>query len=201
MAHAGVEAARRKFLARVHEPHRPGGGVPAAGRARAAPHSGPGAEGRGHRWQPFRVALSEPAKAYLLAEGWDARYGARHLKRAIERSLVHPMSALVASSQVRPGDSIQVEFDEGERRLLFFKDAEGAELPPPRLRRPPGSPGPPRLRRARAAALLVRKPLVELGIAEFLEEARDPLHEEIDQLAALLGASPGGISHAGVVAD
>jgi ATP-dependent Clp protease ATP-binding subunit ClpA len=75
---------------------------------------------------PFAFTLSDTAKDYLLEEGADLRYGARHLKRAVERSLVHPMSNLVASGQVREGDRILVDFDDEARRLLFYKDAESA---------------------------------------------------------------------------
>ena len=53
------------------------------------------------------------------------KYGARHLKRAIERLLVQPMSNLIATDQVRGGDWIRVDFDESQRSLTFFKEAEG----------------------------------------------------------------------------
>ena len=49
---------------------------------------------------PFVISVGEPAKDFLLAEGTDLKYGARHLKRAIDRHLVHPLSNLMASSQV-----------------------------------------------------------------------------------------------------
>ena len=49
-------------------------------------------------------ALSEEAKAFLLREGTDERYGARHLKRALERHLVQPISNLMATGQAQGGD-------------------------------------------------------------------------------------------------
>jgi hypothetical protein len=52
------------------------------------------------------------------------KYGARHLKRAIDRGLVHPLSNLIATEQVRGGDLIRVDFDAGLSRLTFFKEAE-----------------------------------------------------------------------------
>jgi len=73
---------------------------------------------------PFVVSVTEPAKDFLLSEGTDLKYGARHLKRAIDRHLVHPLSNLIASSQVRGGDLIRVDLDEERSRLSFFKDAE-----------------------------------------------------------------------------
>ena len=73
---------------------------------------------------PFVISVTEPAKDFLLSEGTDLKYGARHLKRAIDRHLVHPLSNLIASSQVRGGDLIRVDLDEERSRLSFFKDAE-----------------------------------------------------------------------------
>src|SRR5207244_2820494 len=73
---------------------------------------------------PFVFALTEEAKDYLLQEGTDMKYGARHLKRAIDRSLVHPLSNLIATDQIRGGDLIRVDFDTAQSRMTFFKEAE-----------------------------------------------------------------------------
>jgi len=73
---------------------------------------------------PFGFSLTDGAKEYVLREGTDLKYGARHLKRAIERSLVHPMSNLIATAQVRTGDLIKIDFDPGLNRIIFFKEAE-----------------------------------------------------------------------------
>jgi ATP-dependent Clp protease ATP-binding subunit ClpB len=73
----------------------------------------------------FVFTLSDSSKDFLLAEGTDMKYGARHLKRAIERLLVQPMSNLIATDQVRGGDWIRVDFDNSSRALSFAKEAEG----------------------------------------------------------------------------
>ena len=73
----------------------------------------------------FAFTLSAEARAYLLEEGTDLKYGARHLKRAIERSLVHQLSNLIASGQIHGGDLIRVDFDPEFRILCFDKEAEG----------------------------------------------------------------------------
>ncbi|PWU01759.1 MAG: ATP-dependent Clp protease ATP-binding subunit [Terriglobia bacterium] len=73
---------------------------------------------------PFVFSLTDPAREYLLREGTDVKYGARHLKRAIERNLVHPLSNLIATDQVRGGDLIRVDFDDSQTCLTFFKEAE-----------------------------------------------------------------------------
>jgi ATP-dependent Clp protease ATP-binding subunit ClpB len=73
---------------------------------------------------PFVFNVTEPAKDFLLREGTDLKYGARHLKRTIERSLVHPLSNLIASGQVHNGDLIQIDFDCEMGILTFTKEAE-----------------------------------------------------------------------------
>src|SRR6266481_3146556 len=69
-------------------------------------------------------SLTEAAKDYLLREGTDMKYGARHLKRAIDRSLIHSMSNLMATGQVRRGDFVTVGFDSGANDLTFIREAE-----------------------------------------------------------------------------
>jgi ATP-dependent Clp protease ATP-binding subunit ClpB len=73
---------------------------------------------------PFVMNLTEPARGFLLSEGTDLKYGARHLKRAIERTLVHPLSNLIASDQIRAGDLVSVDYDAETVSLTFTKEAE-----------------------------------------------------------------------------
>src|SRR5579871_4192306 len=73
----------------------------------------------------FVFKTTDGAKNFLLQEGTDLKYGARHLKRAIERLLVQPMSNLIATEQVRGGDCVQVDFDTEHNTLSFVKEAEG----------------------------------------------------------------------------
>ena len=73
---------------------------------------------------PFVFSVTETAKEHLLHEGTDMKYGARHLKRTIDRSLVHPMSNLIATQQVRGGDLIKVDFDSDSSQMVFSKEAE-----------------------------------------------------------------------------
>ncbi len=69
----------------------------------------------------FVFECSVPAKEFLLNEGIDLKYGARHLKRAIERFLVYPLSNLVATEQVETGDFVLVDFDTEKGALIFTK--------------------------------------------------------------------------------
>jgi ATP-dependent Clp protease ATP-binding subunit ClpB len=73
----------------------------------------------------FVFSASNPAKELLLREGTDAKYGARHLKRAIERLLVQPMSNLIATEQVRGGDCIRIDSNTSRDRLKFVRELEG----------------------------------------------------------------------------
>jgi ATP-dependent Clp protease ATP-binding subunit ClpA len=76
-------------------------------------------EGAGER---FVFKLTDDAKEFLLAEGIEYRYGARHLKRAIERFLVNPLANLSATRQVRLGDVVVVDVNAGDQKLSFFLD-------------------------------------------------------------------------------
>jgi ATP-dependent Clp protease ATP-binding subunit ClpB len=72
--------------------------------------------------KPFLVNVTDSARAFLLVEGTDFRYGARHLKRAIERLLVQPLSNLMASGQIHRDDCIRVSHEEGSAALLFCRE-------------------------------------------------------------------------------
>lgn len=69
----------------------------------------------------FIFECSNAAKEFLLGEGIDLKYGARHLKRSIERFLVYPLSNLVATQQVETGDFVLVDFDKSKGQLNFTK--------------------------------------------------------------------------------
>jgi len=75
----------------------------------------------------FVFNCTSKVKGFLLDEGTDPKYGARHLKRAIERHLVFPLANLVATGQVKLGDFIRVDL--GSEGLMFVKEAEGAMVP------------------------------------------------------------------------
>jgi len=76
----------------------------------------------------FVFRVTDPAKQHLLVQGTHIEYGARHLKRAIERLLVQPLSNLVATDQICSGDLVRVDYDESPGQLSFSKEAEGLEV-------------------------------------------------------------------------
>jgi ATP-dependent Clp protease ATP-binding subunit ClpB len=76
----------------------------------------------------FVFNCASGVKQFLLREGTDLKYGARHLKRAIERHVVFPMANLVATGQVKLGDLVRIDLD-AQGRMTFVKEAEGALVP------------------------------------------------------------------------
>lgn len=81
----------------------------------------------------FVFRCTDAAKDMLLKEGIDLKYGARHLKRAIERFLVYPLSNLVATEQVGLGDLVNVDLNEANGKLVFSKRSGGALIQEPEL--------------------------------------------------------------------
>ncbi len=70
--------------------------------------------------------VNDGAKDFLLKEGADERYGARHLKRAVERNLVQPMANIIATGQAQSGDRLIVDFDPERLRLVFLRESREA---------------------------------------------------------------------------
>jgi ATP-dependent Clp protease ATP-binding subunit ClpB len=77
----------------------------------------------------FLFRVTPAAREFLLVEGTDLKYGARHLKRAIERYVVYPLASLLATEQVSLGDVLSIDWDPAARVLVFLKEAEGALIP------------------------------------------------------------------------
>src|ERR1700737_1474834 len=79
--------------------------------------------------EQFLFQVTGPAREFLLHEGTDQRYGARHLKRAIDRHVVHPLANLLATDQVHLGDLICIDWDHSQERLTFTREGEDAAIP------------------------------------------------------------------------
>jgi ATP-dependent Clp protease ATP-binding subunit ClpB len=73
---------------------------------------------------PFSFRVTSEGREFLLQEGTDQRYGARHLKRAIERYLVSPVARLLATAQVQRGDVLLIDRQPSEKGLAFRRDKE-----------------------------------------------------------------------------
>jgi ATP-dependent Clp protease ATP-binding subunit ClpA len=75
----------------------------------------------------FVFSCTAGVKKFLLDEGTDPKYGARHLKRAIEKNVVFPLANLVATGQVKLGDFVRIDMTDSG--MAFVKEAEGALVP------------------------------------------------------------------------
>jgi ATP-dependent Clp protease ATP-binding subunit ClpB len=81
----------------------------------------------------FLFRVTTPGKEFLLQEGTDQRYGARHLKRSIERHVVYPLANLLATEQVHLGDLVCIDWDQTQDRLTFVREGENLAMPARRL--------------------------------------------------------------------
>jgi ATP-dependent Clp protease ATP-binding subunit ClpB len=70
------------------------------------------------------VELTEPAKDFLVREGYDPVYGARPLKRALQRFLLDPLARRVLEGAFGEGDTVQV--DVSGDALAFAKKGQPA---------------------------------------------------------------------------
>jgi ATP-dependent Clp protease ATP-binding subunit ClpA len=81
----------------------------------------------------FLFRVTGLAKEFLLQEGTDQRYGARHLKRAIERHVVYPLANLLATEQIHLGDLVCIDRDREQDQLTFIREGENLAMPARRL--------------------------------------------------------------------
>jgi ATP-dependent Clp protease ATP-binding subunit ClpB len=79
----------------------------------------------------FRVTAA--GREFLLQEGTDQRYGARHLKRAIERHVVYPLANLLATEQVHLGDLVCIDWNKDNEGLSFVREGENLAIPARRV--------------------------------------------------------------------
>ena len=77
----------------------------------------------------FLFRVTDSGRDFLLQEGTDQRYGARHLKRAIERHVVYPMANLLATDQVHSGDLICIDWNRTDDKLSFVREGENMAMP------------------------------------------------------------------------
>jgi ATP-dependent Clp protease ATP-binding subunit ClpB len=75
-----------------------------------------------HAERQFIFRCTTESKEFLLREGTDLKYGARHLKRAIERHLVYPLSNLIATGQINRGDVIKIDLGSTSEKLVFARE-------------------------------------------------------------------------------
>lgn len=81
--------------------------------------------------QPFVIQVTDPARKFILKLGIDDKYGARYLKRTIERLLVNSLANLITSNQLNGGDLVEVGLDIAGGKLTFCRKEEN--LPASRM--------------------------------------------------------------------
>jgi ATP-dependent Clp protease ATP-binding subunit ClpA len=77
----------------------------------------------------FLFRVTSAGRDFLLQEGTDQRYGARHLKRAIERHVVYPLANLLATEQVHLGDLVCIDWQKDNEGLSFVREGENLAIP------------------------------------------------------------------------
>ena len=79
--------------------------------------------------RPFVLSVTEAGKEFLLQQGTNLNYGARYLKRAIDRLVVQPISNLIATDQIVSGDAIRIDHPPGSPSMDFTLEGEALPLP------------------------------------------------------------------------
>ena len=67
----------------------------------------------------YNIDLTDAAKSYIADNGYDANFGARPLKRAIQKLLEDPLAEQIINSALHEGDTIKVDLDEEKKELVF----------------------------------------------------------------------------------
>jgi ATP-dependent Clp protease ATP-binding subunit ClpB len=75
------------------------------------------------------LEISDEAKAHLARAGYEPAYGARPLKRAIQREVETPLGRKILAGEVRDGDHVRVDFDRERGELSFSTVAQLPEIP------------------------------------------------------------------------
>lgn len=79
-------------------------------------------EGLGHK-----IELSEKAKNYIAEKGYDSNFGARPLKRAIQKHLEDPIAEEILKGEMKPDDNIHVDFDEEKENIIVSSQSAGSK--------------------------------------------------------------------------
>ncbi len=72
------------------------------------------------------LEVSSEAKDFLIDHGYDEKYGARPLRRAVEQHLEDPLAESLLRGDIREGEVILVELNEGKSALTFHQEAPAA---------------------------------------------------------------------------
>ncbi|MDR1782877.1 MAG: ATP-dependent Clp protease ATP-binding subunit [Dysgonamonadaceae bacterium] len=76
----------------------------------------------------YGIEISDKAKEFIASKGYDVQYGARPLKRAIQKYLEDELAELLIKTNIKEGDVIKVNFDEKDNKIIT-EIASMAEIP------------------------------------------------------------------------
>jgi ATP-dependent Clp protease ATP-binding subunit ClpA len=72
----------------------------------------------------LKLELTKAAEELIMSEGYDPQYGARPMRRAIQRLIQDPLAMQLLSGEFRPGDTVIADADPASRTLKFEKQPE-----------------------------------------------------------------------------
>lgn len=70
----------------------------------------------------FRIQCTNPARVLLLERGTSLEFGARELKRTVQRHLMQPVASLVAQGRIPPGSTVVLDAKAGDFNLLLRQE-------------------------------------------------------------------------------
>ena len=75
----------------------------------------------------LELKVTPAAKAFIAERGYDRVYGARPLKRSIQKNLIDPLANALISGEFQPGDAIVADLATADERIVFAREprAEG----------------------------------------------------------------------------
>ena len=75
----------------------------------------------------YKLVIEDKAKQFVASKGYDVQYGARPLKRAIQKYLEDEMAEMIIRASVGEGDTIVVDFDKDKQEIVTnIKKSESA---------------------------------------------------------------------------
>ena len=77
----------------------------------------------------YRLEISPEAKDFIAGKGYDQQYGARPLKRSLQKYLEDPLAELIINSELAAGDLIKVDFDKENSKILTSIVKQEPEAP------------------------------------------------------------------------
>jgi ATP-dependent Clp protease ATP-binding subunit ClpA len=72
------------------------------------------------------LVMTDEARAFVAREGYDPTYGARPLRRAIQRSIENPLARAILAGEFHAGDTVRIDLKDGQ---LVFEKTDGPAAP------------------------------------------------------------------------